>query len=161
MAPSPPAIVRARVPAITSTESSDPSHETSCSSDHGEGRAALLGLHLKRSDDHDGSIVVYHIEERSQTAELPVGCEILAVNGRRIKGGGSACRAAEVLDYFARKYGEVRLTIGWECARIWRAIGVDECERAELEKQKKMNVLQVERAAEQCFACTRQRQRVC
>ena len=115
MAPSPPAIVRARVPAIASTESSDTSpDEPSRSSDHGEGRAALLGLHLKRSDDHDGSIVVYHIEERSQATELPVGCEILAVNGRRSKGGGSACRAAEVLDYFARKYGEVRLTIGWE-----------------------------------------------
>ncbi|KAL9178277.1 hypothetical protein ACHAXT_001705 [Thalassiosira profunda] len=107
MALSPPSIVRARVAAVSEGPSSDTSHEPSCSSDHGEGRAALLGLHLKRSDDHDGSIVVYHIEERSQAAELPVGCEILAVNGRRIKGGGSACRAAEVLDYFARKYGEV------------------------------------------------------
>ena len=113
-----PKLIRAEVLALSST-SSDPStphllardDASNSSSTNGTSSSAhdRLGIHLKRSDQHDRTVVIYHIHPDSYAAthtDLKVGCEVLAINDCKIR-GGNVKSAVNLLDHFVEKDGKV------------------------------------------------------
>ncbi len=114
-----PQLIRAEVLALSSTTSSDPStphllasnnDASNASSTNGTSAHDRLGIHLKRSDQHEGTVIIYHIHPDSYAAthtDLKVGCEVLAINDYKIH-GGNAKSAVDLLDQFVEKDGKVR-----------------------------------------------------
>ena len=90
--------------------SAHPRGATPVSNDDMDTDHELLGLRIKRCDEHDDTLIIYHIDPKSHAANhtsLKAGCEILAVNDHRVR--GSACRTVDMMRGYLERDGKVDL----------------------------------------------------